>query len=304
MSAYDTAALLAQVRRVTYAPTSSATGTADADILALATFEMHAGLVPRLRKVREEWFVTSSDTTIVNGTASYAIPSRSVAGSLRDVWMIVADGTPRVFPRLDLAAIPRTGAAAPTASGSPIGFYLQGNSLILWPTPGATNLGSLRMFYEFRPNDLVATSAACTVQSVNTSTGVVTMTAAVPATFTTSTACDFINGQPHFETRGFSKTPTGVSGSTITFATTDLPTGLAAGDYVCLAGQAPVAQLPYELHPVLTQRTVAKVLEALGDVQKAGMAMSKAQELEEAAFINLTPRVAGKPKRVVNRNYL
>lgn len=304
MSAYDSAALLAQVRRVTYAPTSSTTGTADSDILALATFEMHAGLVPRLRKVREEWFVTSTDLTIQNGVSTYAIPTRSIAGSLRDVWLVMADGSSRYFPREDLSAIPGTYLAVPTASGSPVCFYLQGNNLVLFPAPGATNLGTLRLFYEFRPNDLCAVSAAGIVSSVNTTTGVVTLTGAVPSGITTSTPCDLVNGNPHFETKAFSLTPTAVSGSTVTFTPASLPATLAAGDYVTLAGQAPVAQLPYELHPVLEQRTVAKVLEALGDIQKAGLAMAKAQELEDAAFINLTPRVSGKPKRVINRTWM
>lgn len=296
MSAYDTAALLAQVRRVTYAPNASATGTADSDLLALATFEMHAGLVPRLRKVREEWFVTSSDTAIVSGTAAYAIPSRSVAGSLRDVWYVFSDGSTRPFARLDL-----TEASGMPTSGAAAFFYTQGNSVIVSPAPNGSNLGSLRLFYEFRPNDLVATSAVGTISAINTSTGALTLTATAPATITTSTRVDLIQGSPHFSTLAFDLLPTAVAGSTVTIAAASLPSSLAVGDYVCLAGQAPVAQLPYELHPVLVQRTAAKVLEALGDEEKAQVAMVKAKELEEAAFVNLTPRVSGKPKRVANR---
>ena len=62
--------------------------------------------------------------------------------------------------------------------------------------------------------------------------------------------------------------------SSLTFTET-LPTDLAVGDYVALAGKSPIAQIPYEAHHLLAQLGAIKVNEALGDMQGMQMAQSK-----------------------------
>ena len=167
---FDSDFLLTQVRRLSYAPTAKSLGGADSDILALATFEMHAELVPKLRAINEEYFVVSKgvfpDIVMVSGTDTYAIPTRAVAGTLRDVWVVQSSGALQRLPRLEPSQVPIIGAINPSQTGTPIGFYLQGNNVVLFPAPGS-GAGSLRLMHEQRPSDIVGVAAVAVVSAIN-----------------------------------------------------------------------------------------------------------------------------------------
>src|SRR5690606_8653031 len=99
------------------------------------------------------------------------------------------------------------------------------------------------------------------------------------------------------ECLGIDQTITGISGTTIEFSS--LPDELAVGDYVCLAGESPVPQIPVEFHALLAQEVVVKVLEALGKSTKD--AKDDLKTLKENLPNLITPRVQGESRRVVNR---
>lgn len=298
MSAYDTTSLLAQARRLAFAPTNSAAGSADSDLISDMDFEMRSVLTPKLRSINEEYFVTHSDTTISSGVSSYAIPTRAVAGSLRDVQLVRTDNSLQYLPRLEISELPMIMGINPTQAGTPLGWYPEGNNLIMFPSPGV-GIGSLRQYYEQRPGDLVALSAAGLISQINTGTGVVTCN--IPGTFTTSQSYDFVKGTPHFDTWATNKTATAVGGATITFATTDLPSNLAVGDYVCLAGQSPVPQIPYELHPLLLQSLIIQILGSTGQRGKLQDAERKYGAMATQAWDSLLPRIKGKTRTAINR---
>lgn len=284
---FTTTGLLASLKRRGMLPSTTET-LSTTDFLAIATEELQTYVWNTLPRT-EEYGVTTADVSVSSGTAAYKLPSRAVGGKLRDVWFV--DGSSRI----DLVRVEPENIGNFGTSGDACGFYLQGDDLVLVPTPNTSR--TLRVSFHCRPSALVATSAVAVVQSFNTGTGAITTTATVPATFSTSQTYDIVRAKPPFSILSMDLTASVASGTTVTFSS--LPAGLAAGDYVCLAGESPVAQVPVELHPLLSQRVAYKCLEALGD-PRAKIAEEAADKMKLEAIKLLTPRVDGAARPIVN----
>lgn len=259
---------------------------ATADFLAFADEELQTEVVQVLLAAREEYLVSKIpfDQTIVSGTTRYAMPPRAIGGRLRQVLISGTDGAYVPLPRVE-----------PENSTDDVGYVFDGNSLVL---TDSTLTGTLRQTYFMRPNRLVATSAVGLITAINTGTGVVTCN--IPATFTTSERYDFVKGTPGFECSAIDLTASAVGGSTITFTAGDLPSSLAVGDYVCLAGESPIPQIPVELHPFLSQRVVVRALSAIGDAKRE-FAQQDADRLRARAVSLISPRDQGGKRPIINR---
>jgi hypothetical protein len=219
-------------------------------------------------------------------SVGYRIPSRAIGGKLRQVVMLDTMGAQHGVVRLSNDDVT---ARVP-------GFLVQGN-LVYFYNPWATWSGlTVQMTYPMRPGKLVLPSAAAYIESIDSLQQVTV--SSLPGTFTGASYYDLVRGQPGFECQDVERA---ASLGTLTMTFTSLPNGLEPGDFVTLAGQSPVPQIPVELHPLLVQRTVVKVLEAIGDREGMGAAQAKAQEIEADARTVLSPRVDGEAKCVTNR---
>jgi hypothetical protein len=294
---YTTTALLASVRRRAMLPTATAAGTEDADLLRVLNEELQSYVVPVLLSLREDFLLYDEDVATVAGTAAYRIPSRAIGGKLREAAIVTSSGAVRNLSRIQIDELEEWGSG----TGTPTAFYFKGGKLVLMPTPSTAE--TLRLTYYIRPNELVAATATRVVSSVNTGTGVVTLSSAAPGTFTTGVRYDIIAGASGFEPMAINLPASAVSGSDVTFDAADLPSGLAAGDYVCLAEQSPVAQVPAEWHPLLVQRVAAHFLEMTGFLQEAQAAGMEAGRLEEKLRTTFAPRIDGEPKIVGANGY-
>jgi hypothetical protein len=176
--------------------------------------------------------------------------------------------------------------------GQPNSYYIQGNNVVLTTAPSS---GTLRVTYYRRPNRVVATTAVGEITAIAGNT--ITISAA-PSTFTTSVTYDFVKGKPGFDTLGedYAASSAGVS---MVFSS-DVPASLAVGDYVCLSQESPIAQIPVELQPLLSERTTATVLHALGD-PKADAAYRVASDMEKRILKLISPRTEGSSRVVVNK---
>lgn len=283
-----TSLLLSDIRTGGMLPAASLLTFGDSDLLRLADREIQAGIVPLVMGVREEYFVSYQDFAITPGarTNTIRIPYRAIGNKVRDIAFVDGDGVPvrSPLPQLSLEQLEDGGS----------GFYVTGNTITLYNAGGDWGTGTARVSYFQRPNRLVATYSAGVVSSV---VGSVVTLLSVPAGFASGLRYDFVRANPGYDCLAIDYTAT-LAGSTLTFAT--VPDELTAGDYVCRAGEAPVPQIPLELHPVLAQRVVVKALEAIGDSQGMKDAQAKLQELQTDALKLITPRVDGAPKRVVN----
>lgn len=288
---FTTTALLASIRRRAAIPNSVALGSLDSDLLALATEELQGPVAAFLVSVREEYFVTYRDETLVDGTVAYDIPARAIGGALREVQVVDSGGATRNLVLLTVEEM-----EGQTASGIPFGFLVRGNKVVVHPAP-TSGVGTLRLWYSRRPSELVPVSSAMAITSI---AGAPTYAGAKPGSITTATPCDVVKAQPHFDALSDDITPQSVVASTsVTFSSS--VAGAAVGDFVCLSGQSPVPQIPADLHPILAQRTAIKWLENVGYGEKADMAKKKLGELEERALQAIQPRVEGEAHYLVQR---
>jgi hypothetical protein len=280
---FTTTELLAAIRRITHLP-SNASPFQDADLLALSDEECQTSILKQILSVRENYYLTYTDTA-VNATGTYSIPTRAIGMGLADCQLIVGNSVYQI-QRTEIGEQFST-VTSPTGFFS---FYVQGNSLVLQPNP---TTGSIRMWHYQRPNYLVATTAAAQITSI--ASNVLTFST-IPTTITTSTACDLIKDQPGFDWLAIDQTPTAVTTTTITFTT--VPTTVAVGDWVSLAGQTAIPQMPVEFRPLLALRVAVKNFQTQGYLDKMKFAQGKLEEMEKALLAIINPRIVEEPKRL------
>lgn len=301
MADYSTTALLNSIKRRCLVPSSQIT-LSDTDFLSIADEELQLHVVPLLKAVREEYFVTYQDVSVAANTAGYALPDRAIGAQLRDVTIIdtnTSTDSIRNVPRIDIAEIPYQGINL-TQTGYVQSFYLQNNYIYFLPTP-STSQGTIRLWYFLKPNRLVALASVGVIAGIDTVNKTVTLNA-VPSTFAIGTSCDFIKSKPGFDMLAMDQAITGISSTTISFAA--LPSTLLVGDYLSLARESAVPQIPEELHPLLAQRVAVKALEAIGDNEKMLIAAKKTEEMEMAANKLMASRVEGEAKKIKNSSGL
>lgn len=294
--AYLSNDLVTSVKARANVPTSQNTFQT-ADFLRFADEETRAKLIPLIFKNLEEYYVRTYDYALVANQAGYLIPTRAIAGKLRDVQLVsITDDQNRIpVQRLspeDISIMLSDGFAAAKQ-----GFYLEGNKVILYPKPTSASQYVLRLSYYIRPSSLVDISQCALVTAINTGTNQLTVSS-VPSTFSISSPVDFVKANPGFECSAIDQMITNIAGSVLTF--TALPTDIQVGDYVCLANQTCVVQVPVELQPLLFQYVVIRVLAAQSDTVALKAAMAELRSLEESVMVLISPRVDGKAKRVTN----
>lgn len=253
------------------------------EFLLLADKIMVDKVIPMIRARRKQHFLTSADQTTTTATA-YTIPSEAMDRGLHNVSMLDSQGYEYALVPVDFDT--EIGDVwgwwhNVTASNSSVrrAYYVRGDQLHLWPASVAGE--TLRLHYERLPNrlcrsgtytypDSTESPEAVQVVSVNTSTGAITCTtSAVPSTITTSTPVCVVSATPGFPLKiALSSNPTAVTSSIVTLGS-DIAAvaaaGIVAGDWLCLAGDSPIVQLPIEAHSVLEQALACKLLEAISD---------------------------------------
>jgi hypothetical protein len=266
VATYDTSALLAEIRRRAAAPvsSSSAPGFQDADLLAFAN-GIIPGIQDKLRRVRTNYFATQKDVPFVAGTASYRIPTRAQHGVVSLVQRLTSTGELKHLTKWTERDMD---GRNPTTTGAPANYLWRGGSLVLWPVPDNAS-ESLRFTYHRRVNTLVsATTCGQAIGGIGGLTLVLQDYTAAALGITTSTPLDFLQTEPPFDTVADSATPTSTSTYGLSFASGVIPTemlpiaygGTGARYYVCLAGQAPVIQMPEQAFYVVAQAVACALL--------------------------------------------
>lgn len=95
-----------------------------------------------------------------------------------------------------------------------------------------------------------------------------------------------------------------VSSNIIKFKPSDIPEDFEIEDYICSQFECIIPQIPSDLHSLLAERTVARVLEAQGDLAGLQVATAKIGDLEARQASMMETRVEGSPRKVFNRGSL
>ena len=272
--------LLTSVKRRAFSPSNQATLT-DEDILELATEELHSYVVPLINGVREGYFEYYQDYSVSATDYEIRIPDRAVGGRINYI-AFRTNNRDVVIPRIDPLDTYRENDALfiNSLTDTNPGYYIRNHTIIL---RGQLNAQTVRVYYFARPGDLVEMTDTRQITAVTTTD--ITLSSSL-GTLTTGVLFDVIRNAPGFVPLGFDQTAT-VVGATLTFTP---PDGVEVGDWVALANQSPIPQIPYELHPLLRERTVAAVLQALGFKQDAQLAFAAAGAMEAKSIAMITLR--------------
>lgn len=288
---YTTSDLLDSIKRRSFAPDGQDTFS-DTELLAMADEVLLTHLVPDIIAVKEEFFVVHEDEALAVDQAAYDIPVRAAGGLVRDVWLVDGTSIDPNFRRKEPEEV------RSSASDTPDGFYLKGNQIIVDPPPSAATK-TLRKSFFLTPSKHVATSAAGVISAIDTDNLIVTVSS-IPSTWATGDTFDLIRRNGGQEPLAIDLTSTLVSGSSITLPS--LPANLAVGDYVALAGETPLVQVPDVFRTVLAQGVAAEILESTNQ-PGADKAKKKFEDMRTAAQKRLTPRVQGEDRMVKPVNW-
>jgi hypothetical protein len=282
---------LAEVKRLITVPANQALMTDDA-LLLMGDEASQSYVVPLLLSLRQEYFVTTYTQAVTSGVATYPIPPRSIARTLRELKYVENSGSKRNLAQIAIEDIQMW-----PLDGSIVGYHFKGDKIVLVGVPNLST-SSLEIWYYLQPSKMVRLSEAARVVSV---AGDVVTVESVPSTFAAGVDVDFVQGISGNSNLGMDLAITSVAGTQVTFGTDVVPDDLVAGDYIALAGETPVVQIPTEGVPYLTTKTCVRILNAIGDFEGMAKLEEIASQQEKTLRIITEPRNTGEGVKIVPR---
>lgn len=296
MSTYTNTNLVTAIRQLAALPDGESTSdTWNTDNVLLRAYDVLLDeVIPKIVSLRGEHFVWEKTQAMTASTSEYDIPERAMGLVLRDLFFTDSNNNTRDIAYLD----PEDRDTR--SSGSSLGYqwYFKWDKIVITPTPGAGETGSLLIPYFIRPGKLVDTDEAMQITAIDTGTNTVTGSA-VPSDFTDGLSYDFIAETGARQYRGIDYVSSSSTSTTIVFSS--LPSDLAVGDWVAAQFESPIPQIPREWCSVLANATAWEILEAQGD-PKAGKALERYERKLKAVMDLAVPRVQGEPQIVMTNN--
>lgn len=264
----------------------------NARFLSLANSEMQTKIFPMVLKARQNYYEYDIDTDI-NASGLYNISTRAYLSLVSNVALL--DDT----KRLNLPWLSEENEIdTDTPTDSVAGVVLKRNTLQLKPKDGA-GYSTLRTTILLRPGLFVLEAAAAQITAVSGTT--LTFAAStIPSSWTTSNTFDLIQGSPHYDHLGIDLSASTITSTTIVLSATP-SSRLAVGDWVSLAGQSAIVQLPEAFSYLLSQRVANTCMRSMGDRAGHEQGLKIAQEMEEALLDAIQPRIQKEAQRIVNR---
>lgn len=272
---YTADTLLTKIKQKAMMPDSQVTYT-DAVLLQLADEEILNTIMPMLIAAQNDFYTVYTDYA---AATSVNIPTRALGMKIVDVVEVGTDGTEYDIPFID------------SLDEGVDGFYFRQNKVHFNFTPTRT----IRVYYNIRPNELVATTSAASVTSV---VGTTVNVDAIPTSFTSGLTYDFVNNNPGYETLLMDQSVSSVGSTDLTLSFSPSIT-LAAGTYVSVAGYSPVVQIPKELQGALEWKVVSAVLATMGDYNGSQAAEVKAEKAMQAGLSMLDPRIDKGTRKII-----
>lgn len=300
-----TSSLLKSIKRRAMVPDNQNTFT-DQDFIDLMNEEMMIGLVPSVLLTKEEYFIFKQIVPLSSNKSNYPIPERALANKLREICFRdnSSKTTGNEYEMTQIAIDDRyTGLSNGTGSSDFTGFrrfYVMGSDVVLHPSVGPSPYGALAFYFYLRPNTIVKDSTVAVVTAIDRVTGDITVDN-TPSGYNHDAFYDFVKAKSPHNILDIDIPVNSIISKKINVNPSNIPADLEVGDFMPLAGQTCVPNVPTELHMVLAQRVAQRVLEALGDTEGLNNASAKIAEMEDKLSTMLDNRVEGAPRKVVNR---
>ena len=293
------------VRKRTMCPDDTSIFT-DVDILDILDEEMNVQVLDKLVRLHGENLTISVDIPR-NASGSYSIPNRALGNKLRDV-SLVNGNTIYEMSQISIGELPDYSNYSEPYTQLDL-FYIENNKIKL--VTATRSYDSIRMRYYLRPNFLTKVEEAGIVNSITTNTvaGTITLSMSqIGKNFTDSDKYDIIGKETPNKIKSMDLTAvsltTGGTGN-IVFNIADIGEYLddiEVGDYISLAGETPVPNIPTEMHPLLAQAAAIQLLEALGDTEALQNAIARMDKMVTAVQTLIDARVELAPKKIKPRN--
>ena len=254
-----------------------------------------------IKKVREDYWLTNYDQQILPNVYSYSMPPRATAGSLRNFCFVNSAGYEITLPHLDPDQImtPAFFGYIPSWQGQ--GAFLQNDKVMLWPFNSNNTAYILRQKFERRPNSLTSIANCMQITGLNVAANTLTFAGSPP--FTAGQSIDIISSKGQFVSQGDDFLIATVPGATITIdSSTPLTTSVTVGSWACPSGLTCIPQLPAEGYPLLLARGMLRIAAALQSSNLFNVASKMAEDSAMKLMEMLTPRIAGNPRKFVNKN--
>lgn len=230
------------------------------DILAIGSEEQRITVVPAIKSIAEDYFVTPVLATTTTGEPLIEIPTRVVGRNVRMVDFSPDNGeTWRTVPRMNLDEA--AGSLGTVQSGAPMAIVFYDDQIRVTPIPDQSYL--LRLWIELRPSELVQTAYTATISSAVSASAAASVET-VPSVLLTGVLADVTTAQGAH--RLVSLDNAVVSTGTNTITLTDAFTA-PVNSSISVAGQTSIIQMPAEAVDCLVFATGLRMLEAqsIGD---------------------------------------
>lgn len=289
-------ALISTIRRRAFIPRDQSTYT-DTDFLEMATEEVNIGLMDQIMEARGDYLVEFEDAPLVNDVYEYSVPSRAHGNKLRSVSIVDENGDV-------VSELTQVSLDTPAEDCSSSSIYMRNNKVVLNGRDFSTS-HFLRMSFYIRPNKLVLDNRGAVITSITDSvddsvaTKVLTFTT-LPGHFTSELKYDVTGAKSPNKILSYDLVPRSINLTTkaITFTAADLNADIAIGDYITMAEETIVPNVPTEYHPVIAQRVAVACLEAMGDEQNKQSAERKLAQMERSVLKIVSNRIEGQPKKI------
>lgn len=297
---YRASQIIDSIRNLTMLPTQTE-GTEDSDILRHINEALKVS-VSELVSIREEYYIRREKTAITS-KVRYRIPHRAYLNKLRDIYYWDSSGDRCFLGRIEPELLYRYNDS--TAS-EPVGYFVEGNDIVLVPDISSSFTGYIEFVYPFRPGDLVLSTTCRQITNVNTSTKTVTFGSDVPSTWGLTDEFDIHSQNSGAEIKLWDLTPSTCSGNQIVFneaidGSVFGTTAPSVGDWVCLAEECAIPGLPRDLIPTLIRATALRLSEAETDGAAFQLHASHLTEEKRRHLKAMENRVESCPIRIKGR---
>lgn len=308
---YKTEDIVASAKRSEFFPTGQTTFSDPDDLIAFANEEMQTKLVPAILSVREDFFLSSQQINLQANLSTYPVPERAVGNALKDLLYMPSAAAPSVMYPLPKTTVHDLQVGS-QGSGNPGQFYIQGDEIVLVPTPSSSQ-GAIVSYFFMRPNRLVSTSQCAKITAIvvgatqTTLTVDTDLTASTLATVISSgSLVDLLSAKSPFLLWNQDVSVQSISSTQVVLNNSDvqdaaLNTMPRVGDYVCPAQQANIPMVPQEFHPILSEMIAYRALKALGDINHMQVCKVHINEMLQNAYKLIAMRVEQEQDVVYDR---
>lgn len=310
--------LIRSVRNRALIPTDTSVFT-DEDILDILNEEVTQGLLATIMSLNEEHMVDHVDIPVDSSSdlsEGIKIPERAVGNKLRDV-AYLRDGNIYELSRISLEELTDYRNDFDRYNYNIDLFYVEGDRIKF--VSNRVSADSIRVYFYMMPNDIVLENQCARIIAINSpEEGLTRLTLeTLPSSLLAGTSgypkYDFVSSQVPNKIIGHDidiydsdenddVAPLNQTVKTIDFRTSDIPSSLIVGDFLCQQFTSPYLNMPTEMHSLLAQRAAIYILEALGDTEGLRNAMTRLAGMENSIQTILEDRVEGAPQKINPRH--